>query len=458
MRYSAVIFLSLFIFCFTALSAETVKGDEERFFYGSEADEDMVTVMPDKSFSNSGIQYGAIVSPVYIYEKGDDNSLSSSVVNAKVWAKSYLWKNSFLYAGVKNSWLKVISSDGDLYENVESDNVIDLDQAFLSMTDSDGMIKFSAGRKYYNIGTGLVLNGRGDGAEAVFSTSVFTFDLLGLYTGLLAEDSNPYGLSDKDYTDGAERIFSGGTVSIDIVNQQIYLFGLVQMDRADEDSDSETRYNSEYYGAGLQGVILGNVSYYAETVFESGESYITKPEGNEKSKIAAYAVNSGINYFIPLQFNPTLILQYAFGSGDKYRDDYTDGNRPDDATGYDKGFISFGTYSGGFALKPVLSNMHVFRGGVTIAPFSGAGSLILKKMSMGVKYSYYMKDEESSPIKSGEASLEDSDIGQGVDVSLRWQMFYDLSLYVNYGIFLPGAAYEDDGARNFIMTGLNLSF
>ena len=383
MRYLTAVLSSLILLCSSGLYAETVKADEDRFFYGSDADEEMVTIMPDKNFSNSGIQYGAIVSPVYLYENGGDNSLSSSVVNAKVWAKSYLWKNSFIYAGVKNSCFNVISSEGDLYENVDSDNVIDLDQAFLSMTDSDGMIKFAAGRKYYNIGTGLVLNGRGDGAEAGFATSVFNFKLLGLYTGLLTEDNNPYGLSDKDYTDGAERVFSGGTVSADIVNQRIYLFGLVQIDRADQDSDNKTRYNSEYYGAGIEGVVLKDVFYYAEAVFESGESYITRPDGNEKSKIAAYAVNSGINYFIPVSFNPTLVFQYAFGSGDKYRDDYTNGNRPDGATGYDEGFISFGTYSGGYALKPVLSNMHVFRCGITAAPFAGSGSMMLRKLSAG---------------------------------------------------------------------------
>jgi len=69
-----------------------------------------------------------------------------------------------------------------------------------------------------------------------------------------------------------------------------------------------------------------------------------------------------------------------------------------------------------------------------------------------------MKDEKESPIKTGEAELAETEIGQGVDVSFRWQLFYDLSFYVNYGLFMPGAAYEDDSARNFVMTGLNLSF
>ena len=79
-------------------------------------------------------------------------------------------------------------------------------------------------------------------------------------------------------------------------------------------------------------------------------------------------------------------------------------------------------------------------------------------MSLGAKYDYYMKDQKEAAINSGEATLPEAFIGQGVDVSLRWQMFYDLSMYVNYGLFLPGDAYDSStGERTFIMAGVNLS-
>ncbi len=457
MKYLVTILLSLFIFAELDLSAQTSARDEDRFFYGLETDEDMKPVQPEKTFFSEGIQYGAILSPVYLNESGKDESLSSLIFNSKIWGKSYLWNNAFLYAGVKDSYLHVLSQDGDIYSDVESENTFDLDQTFVSMSVFEGALKFSAGRQYFNIGTGLVLNGRGDGAELNYSASIFTFDLMGLYTGLLKADNNPYGLSDKDFTDGAERVFSGAVLSADIVNQRVYIFGLIQTDLADQEETLETRYNSQYYGIGINGVILSDLSYFAEAVFQSGESYITQTSGNEKSKIAAYAANTGLNYFIPVKLNPTLTLQYAYGSGDKYRDDYTTGNRASGATGYDKGFISFGTYSGGYALKPVLSNIHIFRAGITVTPLATMNQMMLNKLSIGTKYSYYMKDNEESSINSGEAEGYESNIGQGVDASLRWQIFYDASFYVNYGIFLPGEAYDETDSQTFVMSGITLS-
>lgn len=457
MKYLTLMILSLFLAASSDIFAQSAPRDEDRFFYGSEVDEDMQSIVPDKSFSTEGIQYGAILSPVFLNEESKDEKLAAFVMNSKIWAKSYLWKNSYIYLGIRDSYMDVLSKKGLSNENVKSDNSFDLDLGFIAVSDNDGSLKLSAGRKYFNIGTGLVLNGRGDGAELNYSASMLSIDLLGMYTGLLVKDNNPYGLSDKDYADGAKRVFSGGIIAAALGNQNLYMFGLFQMDMAKQVKSAETKYDSQYFGAGIEGVIL-NISYYAETVFETGQSYITKTSVNEKSDIAAYAVNTGLNYFIPVAFNPTLILQYAYGSGDKSRDNYTTGNRPAGAEGYDKGFISFGTFSGGYALKPVLSNIHIFRAGLTIVPFASFDSMSLRKMSLGGKYSYYIKDKKASPINDGEGALPKSDIGQGIDVSLRWQIFYDASFYVNYGLFLPGAAYREKESKNFIMTGFNFSF
>lgn len=436
--------------------AQSAGRDEERFFYGAKVDEEMQSAAPSDSFLNKGIQYGVILNPVYLYEDNDGGKLGSYIINAKVWGKSYLWRNSFLYIRGKNSYMGAAVKDG-IYDGVESDNVADLDLAYLSMNMFDSAINISAGRRFYTIGTGLVLNGRGDGGEISWYGSILSMKILGLYTGLLMKDNNPYGLSDRDIADGAKRTFGGGTISADYLNQKLYLFGLAQIDSGDEESTSKTRYNSQYYGAGLEGVVLQNASYFAEFVYETGKSYL---EGtNKTSSIAAYAVNSGINYYFPVALNPALIIQYAFGSGDKYKTDYTKPFRPSGAKGDDSGFIAFGTFSGGYALKPSLSNIHIYRGGLSITPFSWADSAYIKKMSLGGKYSYYMKDKKESAINASEGGLPEAFLGQGIDVSLRWQVFYDLSMYVNYGVFFPGDAYASSaGTKTFIMSGINFSF
>ena len=436
------------------LFAQSAGGEDERFFYGSNADEDFKIVSSDNSFSDRGIQYGAVISPIFLYEDNSGGTLSSYILNARVWGRIYLWNNAFFYMRVKNSYLGIITQDGD-YESYESDNLLELDLAYISMPYQN--MNFSVGRKYYTIGTGLVLNGRGDGAEAVWHSSLFSINLLGLYTGLLLKDDNPYRLSEKDISDGAKRMFSGGTVSAFFNNQKLYIFGLVQIDNANQTKGNEEKYDSRYYGTGLDGVLFGDLVYYAEFVYETGTSYISDPSSNKKSNISAFAVNSGVYYYVPpainpfsAALNPALIFQYSFGSGDENRESYYSSNRPG-GSGDDKGFIAFGTFAGGYALKPQLGNIHIIRGGFSFSPY--------RRMSVGSKYLYYLKDKKDAPINSGEADLPKSFIGQGVDVSFRWQIFYDLSMYVNYGLFLPGDAYDSGSnkTRNFFMAGVNLS-
>jgi len=440
----------LIILIIAISSALFAQSDEDRFFYKSDADTDLKLITPESGFSKKGIQYGAILSPIYLYEDNDGGKLGSYILNSSLWAKANLWSNSFFYIRGKDSYMGITTNDGS-YSSVESDNLLDLDLAYLSTSSGSGAFNLSLGRKYYSIGSGIVLNGRGDGAETSLYGSTFSLKLLGMYTGLLKKDNNPYGLSDKDISTGAERAFSGGTLTASFYNQKLYLLGLAQFDMADQETDAETTYDSQYYGAGLEGVVLQDVSYFAEFIYETGTSYVTNTSAPyEESDIAAYAVNSNINYYIPVALNPVLILQYSYGSGDKYRSSYATSNRLSGSGKDDTGFMYFGTFSGGYALKPTLSNIHIFRAGFSFAP--------IEKISLGAKYDYYMKDKKEAPINSGEATLPEAFIGQGVDVSLRWQMFYDLSMYVNYGLFLPGDAYDSStGEKTFVMAGVNLS-
>ncbi len=450
------IYLLFFIVFFaTGLLAQGIVADEDRFFYAEESSEDMALLVPDTSYKTKGVQYGAILSPIFTYEKKGEHGLASTVLNARIWGKATLWSNSFIYLRGKNSYLAVIDDAGSEYSSVDNKNVLDLDLAYFSQTTDSGNLVFSLGRKYFNIGTGVVLNGRGDGGELLYFSRFVDVKVFGLYTGLLLKDNNPYSLSSRDIADGSERVFAGGQIATSAANQNFYAFGMAQIDLADEDAGSKSRYNSQYYGAGLNGVFLKDFFYYGEFIYETGKSYLD--DTKEKSSISAFAVNTGINYYIPVKLNPVISIQYAYATGDKDRSDYTSGNRSG-STGDDKGFISFGTFSGGFALKPTLSNIQMFRGGASFAPFSQAQSPFLKKMTASLKYAYYMKAEKESRIKGGVAGEANKNIGQGIDLAFRWQIFYDMSFYVNYGLFLPGKAYDDAEKNvNYIESGFNFS-
>jgi hypothetical protein len=314
-------------------------------------------------------------------------------------------------------------------------------------------VSIAFGRKYFTLGSGLVLDGRGDGGEINIFTRYLNLKAFSSYSGLLKKEDNPYNLSGADYTDGAKRLMSGAVLSTGFYNQNLYIFGVDQRDYSDKDS-MET-YNSRYLGAGLRGV-LGNLNYYGEYIYENGESYNLS---NEKKDISAMAAVAGMDYLVRVITDPVLMLQYSYGSGDPDRANAVSARA--NGVGKDENFISFGTYVGGYGLNPAIGNLHVARAGASLRPAAMLDSIYLKRMTLVAKYSLYLKDQTAAPINSGEATKDDRFAGQGADLSLRWKIFSDLSFFVNYGLFIPGPAYaesENASNRHFTLAGLNISF
>ena len=230
---------------------------------------------------------------------------------------------------------------------------------------------------------------------------------------------------------------------------------MAQFDMSDETAGERHKYNSQYFGGGINGFITDAVSYYGEYIYEIGTTFTSD---NKKTSIRAMAALFGLDYYINVMLRPVFMVQYAYGSGDADRDNYGNSNSLSQG-GFDTGFISFGTFLGGYALRPLPGNIHIFRGGFSLSPFSWSSSNIINRMTLIAKYSYYMKDKKTGVINLGETSIDEFFIGHGVDVSLRWKILSDLSFFMNYAIFIPGDAFAASTAnRHFIMEGITLSF
>ncbi len=443
MRHPAIVLALLLVFFSAtgALFAQAAPPIGEDLSYDLNTDPQMRPA--PAAWKPFTLSYGGWITPVIIDErKGSETALTTSVTTMRLWMQSTLWKNSFIYVRGKDVYLTGLMEKNRT--KPESENTIDMDLAFIQMATPGGALRFSAGRKYFILGTGLAFNGRGDGAELNIFSRFVDVKAFGVYTGLLAKDQNPYGLSGKDFSDGAKRVFAGGTIERGIVNQTLYLLAMIQMDRQEEEAGVESTYDSQYYGAGLKGLIVDGMDYYAEFIYQMGENNLETP----KKDIKAMAGMFGLNYYFDAAFNPALLFQYAYGSGDD-----------DTADDEDTTFTYFGTYVGGFALRPQLRNIHIARLGFSFVPFYSSEKAWLKRMNVIARYSYYMKDKVETPASVGEGPLEERFLGHGADLSLRWAIFSDLSFFVNYGLFLPGDAYSSsEGTRNFVMGGFNLVF
>jgi hypothetical protein len=411
-------------------------------------DEDMVSSIKDRSFQTEGIQYGGWITLTLFDQWDKDQTLIADSIDTRLWAKSYLWKDSFIYGRVKDIYTGVLKEKG--YSGVDkNDNQLDLDLLYAGASNDSKNINVFAGRKFFSVGTGLVLNGRGDGAEFNYYSQAVNISVLGMYTGWLSKDSNPYGLSAKDISDGSKRAFMGGVFNRTILNQTVYAFLLAQFDMQDNEDDA--KYNSQYWGAGSKGFVGEGISYYGELIYETGKS------GADKETISAYAVNAEADYYFNMKMNPTAIFQYAMGSGDHNRS----GTSPNgNASGKDRGFIYFGTYTGGYALRPYLMDIHVLRGGFSIAPMSDSDKLYLSRMYIIFKYSLYLKDNKDGSLADGQASGNNIFAGHGLDLAYKWIIYSDLSVFFNSAMFIPGPAYSSASKTNqyFVFSGFNIAF
>jgi len=416
---------------------------QDAYYSDFNPDRDMTPSVSENTFFSRGVQYGGWATPALGIRDDGDTKTTVMAAIFRLWAKSYLWDNAFIYVRGKDSLSIPINSD-----ELENKNRVDLDVAYIEAKFWDGVLKLGVGRKYFTMGTGLVMNGRGDGLEVTYDGAYLGARAFASYSGLFQKDENPYKISSADYADGAKRLFAGGVLSTGVLpNQNFYVYGMNQKDFAKEKT---SRYDSLYWGVGAKGVLFSALDYYGEFIYEMGKSY---DDVGEKKDIAAMAIDAGLSLRLPFITEPVIIAQYSFGSGDNDR------IQAANTAGEDAHFVSFGTFNGGLGLNPILGNLHVIRAGFSFQPFDQVPLNFIRRMTLVAKYSYYMKDKPSVPINGGEGEEPERYVGQGADAVLRWKIFSDLSLFASYGIFLPGKAYNSgESNRQFFLCGANISF
>lgn len=234
-------------------------------------------------------------------------------------------------------------------------------------------------------------------------------------------------------------------------------YGMVLVER-DHNTDpvpsQDYEYNASYVGVGARGTLWAGLGYSAEAVYEFGTT--ANAGTTDSSSISGFAALASLDYQFAGAMEPMLMLQYMYGSGDSDRTSVTETAGGNESGTSDSQFLSFGYLQTGYSLFPRVSNIHILRMGGTIRPFESIPEL--HKLQVGVFGYVYRKARASSPISDPQSYLDSKDVGEEIDVTLRWRIFSDLGVSINYGCFFPGAAYLDDSARNFFSAGMTYSF
>jgi len=358
-------------------------------------------------------------------------------------------------------------NDGDSFDGDDEDlEGPDLDVGFYKLNVSGAMKRYfdvempvwmdvRVGRQFHEVGSGLVYSETNDGI--LIRCGAPEWEVSQILSKSNHHEDN-IDLSVPGY-ENSDRRFAGTQLTLNFLDKhRPYVFFLLQRDHTGErpeDPFQEYDYDSEYYGFGSTGEICRNLRYHAEGVIQSGQSFASGTTTDPRD-IEAWGFDTGFDYYFDLPTHPRFSFEWAFGSGDKDRRSITntvDGNA---AGTDDHGFLPFGYINTGYALDPVLSNLHFFRFGVSFLPFDWCESL--EKWEVGLNFFDYLKHREEGVISDPAADKARGDVGRELDVYTNWRILSDLSFSLRYGVFFPGEAYSDHEARQYLYGSVTYEF
>lgn len=325
-----------------------------------------------------------------------------------------------------------------------------------------GNHKFSVGRNFYMTEQGVLLANFADGAAYTGSFAIGTFRAMGLYSADYGTtkcpmnitgcggDTNPFVSTptlsaDSGVQNAGQRWFGiVDYMSPEFFGAQLSTYALVSKDMINESSSNTTRYeyNPYYAGLGLQGYIYNaNYRYRFDAIYQGGNVFNAVSNGvSQTAKVNAYAALANFIWIMPVMtsVDPQLILDFAMGSGD---DDSTSVSTPSQSnnSGDYTAFQAYGSFSGGLALKPRLTNMTIYRAGFQLRPFKFVHAL--RNLGLQVKYSHYRKTRSKGGISDTYATEDNADVGNAADVALAFGIRSDIQFFYGFGVFKPGAAY-----------------
>jgi len=316
--------------------------------------------------------------------------------------------------------------------------------------------RVKVGRAFAEIGSSLVLSLPLDLVE--FNADVGDWRLKALLGKTIDDTSNidsspPVASHSERCFWGFELAYTGWT------RHRPYAYFLSNEDHTSPDPEiagQDFDYSSRYVGVGSRGTVLSpNLRYLVEIVGEWGKTY-SNGVVSGRDDICAMAADLQLEYLFDVKTKPKLMFEYLYGSGDDDRRAATStigGNR---AGTTDTAFNAFGFRDTGIAFAPRLANLHIYVLQASFLPLQGHP--VFDKLELGTKTFFYHKDESGGAISDGAAVDDSAWVGWEWDAYCNWRITSDLTWTLRYGAFQPGAAFDDQECRQFVFTGVTVSF
>ena len=219
---------------------------------------------------------------------------------------------------------------------------------------------------------------------------------------------------------------------------EIAAYGFVRDGRS-----KKRKENPIFYGLQVTGELIDDLDYWLDFAHVRGR--------DGSNKLRGFGFDSGFTYVyddVPLK--PSIVLGYAFGSGDDNTSDNRD--RSFRQTGLQDNNAKLNGVSKikyyGEMFDPELSNLAIATGGIGIRP--------MRKTSIELIYHYYRQHKRSDEIRDAEID-EDPDglnkiLGQEIDLVVAHKYKskkINIKTSMVLGYFLPGQAFSMEADNSF---------
>ena len=407
-------------------------------------------------------EYGASFRFAYYTWFDIENHHNMRITDVRLWGDLVYQNMHQLYARVMGTWTDYGAGSEYYYDEENDANFPRLDVGyyrleltrFLGVEDPLGRLRFKAGRDYFRLGTGLLLDKRGDGGILEYTAGNLHLNAF-IERSIYSED-----MGDRSYPDFGhnKRLFSG----IEVGNKFAFdawntptsfdFFGYALWQRFLNDREftefpdaagQKFGDDTRNLGAGVKGEVGTGLAWSLEYILQRGDTY--SDGSTERTDIDAYAYGFTTEYvFRTVHSLPTFTFQYIYGSGDPDAGNTLDtigGNQA--GTDY-KAFTPYGYVDTGVAFFPQISNMLVYKFGASCSPFEkGEGCADLQ---VGANYFIYQRAERMGGISDRYTVPGERNLGHEIDVYLQWRPFTDVSVLVQYGLFDPNRDAFDVGS------------
>ena len=309
----------------------------------------------------------------------------------------------------------------------DRDTKLELAQAFVSLRELVQGLSLQVGRQRFKDDREWLYDEELDGVRVVYRWSDFSLDL----------SASRKGIVDRDLlnSDSKERIDNYVLSGRYAPSKQLEV-GAYSLARHDH---SASRQRPIFFGLYASGEMIRNLDYWLELAHVRGRS--------GSKKIRGTGVDVGSTYQFPLPMKPSLIVSYAFGTGDPNPNDRADKNfrqtglqdNSDKLTG-----VTRVKYYGEL-FDPELSNLSIFTGGFGIRP--------AKKTSLELLYHYYLQDEASTKIRDSQLDIKPTGLsrrlGNEIDLIAGYRRIHDVDVELKLGYFIPGKAFPAGADNSF---------